>query len=549
MAPLRPTQPLAVRSFAVSAIGLALCVALASARLRGLLLNSTLLAAGTLVVSLPLGTLLAVAVVKTSMPGRRLVEGLLGALLFIPLYVHAAAWQAALGHGGWLVTGKGATIWFTGWTASIWVHGFAAIPWVVLFVAAALRSVRPELEEESLQDASSWQVLKGVSLRGALSGIIAAALWVAVICFGEIAVTDLFQVRTFAEEIYTAANLGVLASSTGMAGMVLEDVPQLANGDLWVGTGVVVALVLAALAAVWSWLPATDAVSTSAEWVWELRSGRWGVALATGFVIVGMVGVPAASLLSKAGATTEQVDNEIVRGWSAGKSGKMVVGSFWEHRREWGWSLAIGSVAVVAATLVGGVLAWALRKGSLPMLPITLLLALGLSVPGPLLAVWLIGILNHPDDSMLWPLTWCYNHTILAPTLVQFFRALPLATLLMWSQFASVSQDVLDSAASEGAGWWRQLLAIVLPLRWAAVVAAAGMAMIVAVGDLTATLLVAPPGVSTLPMRIFGLLHYGSEDRVSALCLALALAVGVVAIFVGLVFRANARQSRSVGAD
>ncbi len=546
---LRSTQPLAVRSFAVSALGLALCVALASARLRGLLLNSTLLATGALAVGLPVGTLLAVAVVKTSMPGRRLIEGLLGALLFIPLYVHAGAWQAALGHGGWLVAGKDAAIWFTGWTASIWVHGFAAIPWVVLFVAAALRSIRPELEEESLQDASSWQVLTRVSLRGALSGIIAAALWVVVVCFGEIAVTDLFQVRTFAEEIYSAANLGVLANSASMGDMVLEDVPQLANGDLWVGTGIVVALVLATLAAVWSWLPATDAVSTSAEWVWELRSGRWGVVLVTGLVIVGILGVPAASLLSKAGATTEQVDNEIVRGWSASKSGRMVVGSFWEHRREWGWSLAIGSAAVVAATLVGGVLAWALRKGSLPTLPIALLLALGLSVPGPLLAVWLIGILNQPDDSMLWPLSWCYNHTILAPTLVQFFRALPLATLLMWSQFASVSQDVLDSAASEGAGWWRQLLAIVLPLRWAAVVAAAGMAMIVAIGDLTATLLVAPPGVSTLPMRIFGLLHYGSEDRVSALCLALALAVGVVAVFVGLIFRANARQSRSAGAD
>ncbi len=544
----RSDKLLAVRWFVLSFFGLAIFIALASVRLRGLLMNSSLLAAGTLAVSLPLGVLLAVTVVKTSMPGRRLVEGLLVALLFIPLYVHATAWKAALGHSGWLTTGLDASIWFTGWMASIWVHGFAAIPWVVLFVAASLRSLRPELEEESLQDASSWRVLRRVSLRGATAGIVAAALWIAVLCFGEIAVTDLFQIRTFAEEIYTAANLGVLTEPLGMgasSNVELENISQLAASDLWVGTGVVMALVFAALAAIRSWLPSSDAVSTSADWIWNLRWGRWGFALATAVILVGMVGVPAASLVNKTGVTTARVDQEVVRSWSAKKSGRMVVDSFWEHRREWGWTFAIGSAAVVAATLVGVVLAWSLRSGSLPAFPIASLLALGFSVPGPLLAVWLIRVLNQPDDSILWPLTWCYNHTIFAPSLIQFFRALPLTTLLLWSQFASVSQDVLDSATSDGAGWWRQLVCVVLPLRWPAVVAAGGMAMIVAMGDLAATLLVAPPGVTTLSMRIFGLLHYGAEDRVAALCLAVALVVSAVVIVILLIAMPAGRRSVS----
>ncbi|NOY30548.1 MAG: hypothetical protein GXP28_10350, partial [Planctomycetes bacterium] len=42
--------------------------------------------------------------------------------------------------------------------------------------------------------------------------------------------------------------------------------------------------------------------------------------------------------------------------------------------------------------------------------------------------------------------------------------------------------------------------------------------------------LVAPPGVATLSMRIFGLLHYGAEDRVAALCLALALSISLLTI-------------------
>ena len=141
----------------------------------------------------------------------------------------------------------------------------------------------------------------------------------------------------------------------------------------------------------------------------------------------------------------------------------------------------------------------------------------------------MIHLLNHPAESPWYYLTWCYDHTILAPVLVQTLRALPLATLVLASQLATVPQDLLDSATSDGASWWGQLLRIALPLRWHAVIAAACMSLIVAMSDLAATLLVSPPGVSTLSVRIFGLLHYGAEDRVSALCLFLAVALGALA--------------------
>ncbi|NOY29659.1 MAG: iron ABC transporter permease, partial [Planctomycetes bacterium] len=488
---------------------------LASARLRGLLLNSALLTGGALAISVVPGTFLAVVVAKSSLPGRRVVEGLMLALLLVPLVVQAAAWQTTgwfAGVGGWLV----------GWRGAIWVHGVAAIPWVVLAVGAALRNVPRELEEETLQDVSDWRVVLQVSLRRAAAGVVAASLWIAVICFGEIAVTDLFQIRTFAEEIYTAASLGVLGGSSLAGSMAWEDMPQLMAGDLWLGTLAVLMLVLAALGAIQFLLPATERVSTGEPWVWHVRKGRVLASLTTWLLVAAVVVVPVVSLLGKAGMVSipppaqRSVDEQVVRQWSAQKAATMVWQSPWEHRRELRWSCTIGGAA--AATMGGLLIAWALRTGRLPAWPTTLLLALGFSIPGPLLAVWVIRLLNHPEDSVGWPLTWCYDHTILAPTLVQFCRALPLATLVLWSQLASLPQDVLDSAMSEGAGWWRRLFAVALPLRWPAVVAAACLSLVIAMSDLAATLLVAPPGVATLSMRIFGLLHYGAEDRVAALC-------------------------------
>ena len=523
--PQHPSKtPLGYSLLALSLLGWGVCLMIAGDRLRGLLLNSTLLAGGALLVSVPPGTFLAVAIAKTSLWGRRGLEGCLVVMLFVPLYVQATAWQAAVGQGGWLQNGG----WLTGWRGAIWIHGVAAIPWVVLFVAATLRKVPRELEEESLQDVAAWRVLWRVSLQHAAAGIVAAGLWVAVLCFSEIAVTDLFQVRTFAEEIYTAASLGTLDTlSVGE--------PSIESNELWLGTLSIVFLVAAALTAIWIWVPVADFVSPASDWVWRLRRGRWVFSLVVWGIVAGVVGVPLLGLLGKAGAVVTPSAEGVMQTWSLGKAISLVASSPWEHRRELGWSVIIGGVASVAAVMGGVLLGWGMRVRGYPSLPtalmLALLLAIGFAIPGPLLGVWIIGWLNHPGDSMLWPLTWCYDHTILAPVLAQFLRALPLTTLIVGAQFASLPQDVLDSARSDGAGWWRQLTSIALPWCWPAVAAAGCMAMIVAMGDLAATLLVVPPGVSPLSVRIFGLLHYGAEDRVSALCLMLTLVLGgVVAI-------------------
>ena len=110
----------------------------------------------------------------------------------------------------------------------------------------------------------------------------------------------------------------------------------------------------------------------------------------------------------------------------------------WEHRREAYWSFMIGSIAALIATFVGILVAWGLRTRRLPSLPISLLLAIVFSIPGPLLGVWVIRLLNHPQESLLGTLTWCYDHTILAPVIVQVLRSLPLATLVLSSQFESI---------------------------------------------------------------------------------------------------------------
>ncbi len=516
------------------------CLVVANERLRGLLVNSTLLTVGTLAISVPLGTLLAVAIAKTSIPGRRWLERCLIMMLFVPLYVQATAWQAAIGQGGWLVE-EGL---LAGWGGAIWIHGMAAVPWVMLFVVATLRKVPRELEEEALQDAAAWRVLLRVSMLQAVAGLAAASLWIAVICFSEITVTDLFRVRTFAEEIYTAASLGTLTGEpvpNTTKVITQAEAPAFATSELWLGTISVLLLILAALAAVWRWVPLTDFISPASDWVWRMPAGGRVFSLLAWLVVVLIVGIPLIGLLGKSGAQVIPTESQVERTWSASKAATLVAVSPWQHRREIGWSLAIASVATSTAVAAAVVIAWGIRTRLIPAALAALLLAVGFAIPGPLLGTWIIGWLNHSWDSILWPLTWCYDHTILAPVLAQFLRALPLTTLILGAQFASLPQDVLDSAESEGASWWQRLVSVALPWCWPAVVVATCMALIVSLGELAATLLVVPPGVSPLSVRIFGLLHYGAEDRVSALCLMAILAVAAALAVVGRIAPAFVR--------
>ena len=88
---------------------------------------------------------------------------------------------------------------------------------------------------------------------------------------------------------------------------------------------------------------------------------------------------------------------------------------------------------------------------------------------------------------------------------------------------------MLDSAAVDGCSAIGQLAYIVLPQRRNAVCVAWLIGLALALGDLTASSLVAPPGVETLAVHIFNLVHYGVEDQVAGICLALLIVFGSVA--------------------
>jgi iron(III) transport system permease protein len=110
--------------------------------------------------------------------------------------------------------------------------------------------------------------------------------------------------------------------------------------------------------------------------------------------------------------------------------------------------------------------------------------------------------------------------------------------------FRTLHRDVLDAAALDGARGLRRMWWLGVRQRPAALGIAWLVACATACGELSATVMVSPPGMTTVSIRVFRLLHAGVREQVAAICLTNVLGVAVLAWVIALL---GARWSR-VGA-
>ncbi|MDX1946494.1 MAG: ABC transporter permease subunit [Pirellulaceae bacterium] len=510
------TAVIQLLAWAIGAIALAVLVGFSPDGTRRMLANSALLAAGATAIAWPVGTLLAVLLVKVELPGRRAAAVLVGMLLLLPLLVQLAGWDAALGKLGWLtlVAASPDRAWLDGMTGAIFVHGVAGVPWVTLIVGLGLLQVDARQEEAARLEASPLVVLLRVTLRQCGAFLAAGALWVVVISATEMTVTNIFLIApgsaTYTEELYLRlalrgdageAALGVLPGVAGLAVLV--------GGVLLVGSAAAGRVVVRR--------PAANA--------WPAGRFRWPLTVLLWSVVFGLVVPPIVSLIVKAGFVVREVEGERIRSWSMVKSVQEVAAAPAAFAGEFGWTWLIAALAATLALAVSIALAWPARRGGWRSWPAIVATVACAVIPAPLVGLAIVALLNRR-----WPpLEYLYNYTVLAPVLAQAVRAFPLTMLLAWHSLATVSDEVLAAAALDGAGSWQTLWRIALPQRRAALAGAWIAGLAVAAGDLAWSLLVLPPGLDTIQRRVFGLVHSGVEEQVASICLVSLLAYGVLA--------------------
>lgn len=477
------------------------------ARPLRLAIETASLVATTEILVLPFGIALAFLLFRTDLWGRGLLVAVMGLSAFVPLPLHATTWLGAFGNVG-RAQAFGVQPLLVGLRGAAFVHAMAALPWVVLIVAIGLSAVEPELEESALLDYGRVRVLLRVTLRRALGTIAAAALATAVLTAGDMTVTDLLQVRTYAEEVYLQYSLG---RGPGAAAMVA--VPPLLVLGL---------LILITARGLRRFDPARLVSSFHRARPWAL--GRWRAPC--GLVLIALIGnaiaLPLYSLVWRAGRVGGRATLGQPPAWSLlGLSGTLsyAAAEIWEPLKA---SLLLTAVAATVTVVLACSLAWTSRR-SIAWRIVTLgLLTLTLAAPGPVAGMALVLAYRA------WPTIYDSPAMIV---MAETLRTLPYSLLIIWPFLRSFPQDYLDAGSLDGIGPSGRLLRVVFPLSRRPILAAWAIAFAIGLSELPATNLATPPGTQPMSVFIWGLLHTGVESHLAGVALIMLMVVAAAGLF------------------
>ncbi len=486
-----------------------------------LALESTRLVLATEVLALPAGTLLALFLFRTDLWGRRLLLGLMITGALMPMPLHAIGWLGALGNVG-RAQFFGDRPLLTGWAGAAFVHAMAALPWVVLLVGVGLRSVEPELEEVARLELPDWRVVLQVTFRRAIGGMLAAALMVAVLTSGDMTVTDLLLVRTYAEEAYIQEALG-----KGPAAMAIVTVPPL--------------LVLGALVLLGArTLLKAEPSRLPSPWdrPRDFALGRWRVALGvTAFLTVGWaIAVPILGLFWRAGRLGGSVAAGVSPSWSLAH----LVRSLLRASKTVGPYLVESALhAALGATLavaLAWVLAWLTRRPGPWRWVVAASVALALATPAPVAGMALV--LGYRSFSWI-------SGGLPIVLLAYVLRTFAFALALLWVVLRTIPEVYFEAARMEGAGEALIARRVAWPLSRGAAGVAWLVCFLLALGELPATKIVESPGMNVLSVFVWGLLHTGVDSHLAAVGIVLLATFGLGgALVLGAVGRWRRRTDR-----
>ena len=458
-------------------------------RQRGLLYNTALLGVGTALGATAIGVPLGIALARVPLRGKALLRLVLAAPALLPPYIVALAWIYLGGSRGLLATTLGREV-FSEWTyslpAAIVVLGLVFYPLSMLATEVAMRRIDGRLEEAALIVASPRRVLWRITLPLAAPSVLAAALIIVVMAMSEFGVPGLLRVRVYTTEVFTA-----FAALFDFSRAILTALPLL--------------FLCAAIAGVAALIAGEGLVTP------RRRTGRrppvfdsWGrsaqVVVVT--VVVVAVLIPVAILLREA------IGARSVSRVFAG-SGEAIAKS-----------VVVSAVGATAIVIVAVFLGYARARavdclGRLADITFVVMFA----VPSTIVGVGLIGLWNRPGF-----LGTAYGTDAMF-LLVHLARFVPVAALVLAASVRYVPQSHEEAAAVSGAGWLRTMARIVVPQIRLGLAAAWVIAFVLCFGELGASILIAPPGESTLPIRIYTIIANTPPSNVAALALLQAAVI------------------------
>lgn len=464
----------------------------ASTQTRHLLITSLSIAGLVTLLSLLVGLPLGILLGKSDVPGRPLLITLFTIPLLIPPYVQAVAWFHLLGRQGWVSRWLGSGDWKAGSDflfslgGCAWILFSCYMPILMLLTIAFIRSVNPRLEEAALLAAKWPRVLSRITLPLILPGIILGMLLIFLLSLGEFGVPLFLRINVFPVETFTqfsayydfgaaaaaAAPLALIALVAIFAeGLLLEK--ETVHVRIGSGDDSCIAMELGKL-------------------------GKW-ITVALWILALAMVIVPLSALLSES-ATVHAWRTAIAQGWD----------SIFR-------SLVFAAIAASLLTFLGFLTGYLIHVQGLRIWRVLDTLTILLfALPSTVIGIGMIGVWNRPFTNFVYA-----TPIILILGYVIQYWVLPSRITL--AALSRIPPSMEEAAQVIGVSWTKRITGIVMPLVKTDLGVAWLVAYIFCLRDTGISMLVYPPGMDPLTVRIFTLMANGEPAMIAALCVLLVV--------------------------
>lgn len=470
---------------------------LPSMRRLGLLVNSAVLACA---VSASAGVLSVFAARRARRRGKGTLSLVLVwsplCLVALPPYIHASAWMSV----GNIINPQFESLGLPAlsvahWFAAYWVQLMAYLPLAYGFALLGLARTEQPLLDAGRLYAGPWKMFLRVHLPSAMPALAVGFGLTLIFSLSDFSTPALFQVSSYAMEIFVTYSSGASAGSTLFLALPI------------------VALSVAVVVFFLGHLETCTQIPDSAPVASDIRHEDPPSLLvcqrSAVFVFVLQATVPLVSLVLAAGNLPAFLETLAAA------------------RADLANSIQTAALSALLAVLLG--LLMFQRQGRTSWMMVSML---PLAIPGALTGVGLILLWNHQI------LPSVYGSEVML-VLASLARFAPIAVFLLYAFHRTIPAGQLEAATlyrGNGPVTWRK---IYLPLYWPGLAGIYLLVFALALGELPATLLVAPPGEGVVSIRIFNLLHYGGASGVASLCLAIMLvSMSVIAVLL-VVLRAN----------
>ena len=463
-----------------------LLLALPSGRRLSLLANSVGLACSVAAGDIGLGVLGGLVLWRWDKGRLSRLRWLVLIAAPVPAYIQALAWTSVAGSlnsfGLNLLPSQG-------FAAAWWIELMAYAPLSVGLTLLGLKSLEPAFVDSARVVRSDFTALRNIILPLAAPAILAGGGVLFILSLLDYSVPSLVNFNVYSLEIfaeYSSSNepvrafllsLPVMAVAVTVLVLVLSALRNAASSPSWHAT-------------VWKTGPVFPSWLKAAQWL--------GIGFLSLQFVVPVILVFETASLSNLTSNILSARNEI---WY----------SLW-------LDTAVSLICIPLALATARLLVKSTRRST----ALWITVAAPLAIPPALTGIGLISIWNRPMAVDVYG-------SALMPVLAGAARFAPLAVIIMVAQFRSIDPQLIEAARVFQKNSWQTLRYVWLPMFIPGLTAAFGVVFALTLGELGATLLVAPPGHSTLTIRIYNLLHYGASGTVAGLCLVMLAAVVLAA--------------------